>query len=493
MVIAFSAITISAANQADKNNQQNNKISEQAYYKWEELYQICINEYDSCIKDATIDDGKKLKKLKMSEVEYNSYKDLCSKLKSSIVQLKTASDFNTPIDFDINKWDSLSCKFREVIKSNIKDELGDDNYKTWEKKCSALKDYYSKLSENYKNAKHAYAESLIKNDINQKTKISQLEAQNDSLTKKLEAQDKKQDPCNLWYDYQEKQILSKLRNTLSEYETETLLGITKTDINALSTLSNKVKENYEKMQRGEKVNDNNITIWKQKSDEIYNKIYNNALKYKKWTKTYNITKETAMLWNNHYTSFYNAYTNLSKKKSPQTSSHNGASEQNYERLSSSNLLTENKKLKSAATQAFEVCLFYPLAVKYNKEYVDYAYDAAKKLIDAEIHTETLAMKNDWYKYSPLLKNYGLYNTNVINYINWCKSVITKYKGNISTNDITYFKDKLKFYYDLYKTNVTITYLDNVIDEFYSMLEKNVSKNKNIEPNAIDNFIRIYLK
>ena len=42
-----------------------------------------------------------------------------------------------------------------------------------------------------------------------------------------------QDKCNLWYDYQEKQILSKLRNTLSEYETETLLGITKTDINIL--------------------------------------------------------------------------------------------------------------------------------------------------------------------------------------------------------------------------------------------------------------------
>lgn len=304
-----------------------------------------------------------------------------------------------------------------------------------------------------------------------------------------------QDKCNIWYDYQEKQILSKLRNTLSEYKTESLLGITITDIEALSTLSNKVKENYEKMQRGEKVNDNNITIWKQKSDEIYNKIYNNALKDKKWTKTYNITKETAMLWNNRYTSFYNAYTNpsSSKKKSHQTSSHNGASEQNYERLSSNGLQSENQKLKSAATQAFEVCLFYPLAVKYNKEYVDFAYKAAKQLIDAEIHTETPQMKTDWKKYSPLLKNYELYNTNVINYINWCKSEITKYKGNISTNDITYFKDKLKFYYDLYKTNVTITYLDNVIDEFYSMLEKNVSKNENIGPNAIDNFIRIYLK
>ena len=285
----------------------------------------------------------------------------------------------------------------------------------------------------------------------------------------------------------------KINYELENYNGKTIL--TKTDINALSTLSNKVKENYEKMQSGEKVNDNNITIWKQKSDEIYNKIYNNALKDKKWTKTYNITKETAMLWNNRYTSFYNAYTNLLtlKNKTNRTPSQNAASEQNYEKLRSSNLLTENKELKSAATQAFEVCLFYPLAVKYNKKYVDFAYKAATQLIDAKIDTENQSMRTDWDKYSPLLKDYEKYNNNVINYINWCKKEINKCNGNISTNDITYFKDKLKFYYDLYKTNVTITYLDNVIDEFYSMLEKNVSKNKNIEPNAIDNFIRIYLK
>ena len=297
-----------------------------------------------------------------------------------------------------------------------------------------------------------------------------------------------QDKCNQWYDYQKIYILSNLKNTLSEYKTKSLLGITETDIEALSTLSNKVKENYEKMQSGEKVNDNKITDWKYITD----KIYNNALKDGKWPGTKKITKDTATKWYDHCNSFYNAYTS-SKKKSNRTPSQNAASKQNYEKLNSANLRTKNQNLKSAATQAFEVCLFYPLAVKYNKEYVDFAYKAAKQLIDAEIHTETPQMKTDWEKYSPLLKDYGLYNTNVISYINWCKSEITKYKGNISTNDITYFKDKLKFYYDLYKTNVTITYLDNVIDEFYSMLEKNVSKNENIGPNAIDNFIRIYLK
>ena len=60
-LILASAMTISAANQADKNNQQNNKISEQAYYQWENLYKKCINEYDSCINVA--EKENKLKKL----------------------------------------------------------------------------------------------------------------------------------------------------------------------------------------------------------------------------------------------------------------------------------------------------------------------------------------------------------------------------------------------------------------------------------------------
>lgn len=178
MVIAFSAITISAANQADKNNQQNNKISEQAYYKWEELYQICINEYDSCIMDAKKDDGKKLKKLKMSEVEFNSYKDLCSKLKSSIVQLKTASDFNTPIDFDINKWDSLSCKFKDVIKNDIKD-IDKDSDEAWEKYCDDLKAYYIELNKKYDASKLNYAKQIISKNKEQENEIKAL---NDTIT-----------------------------------------------------------------------------------------------------------------------------------------------------------------------------------------------------------------------------------------------------------------------------------------------------------------------
>lgn len=184
MVIAFSAMTISAANQADINDQQNNKISEQAYYQWENLYKKCINAYDSCIIDAKKDYGKKLNKLKMLEVEFNSYKDLCSKLKPSIDQLITASDFSTPIVFDIDKWYELSCKFKYAIKSDIKD-LEKNSDKKWEEYCNNLKNYYSKLTESYKNAKFNYAEKLINENNDQKTKISQLKAQNDSLTKKI--------------------------------------------------------------------------------------------------------------------------------------------------------------------------------------------------------------------------------------------------------------------------------------------------------------------
>lgn len=361
MVIAFSAITISAANQADKNNQQNNKISEQAYYKWEELYQICINEYDSCIMDAKKDDGKKLKKLKMSEVEFNSYKDLCSKLKSSIVQLKTASDFNTPIDFDINKWDSLSCKFKDVIKNDIKD-LEKNSDKKWEEYCNNLKNYYSNLTESYKNAKFNYAEKLINENNDQKTKISQLKAQNDSLTKKLKG-----------------------------VESE-----------------------------------------------------------------------------------------LNKFKTDKTNFGNGLQ------------------------RAFEVCVFFPLAVKCNKDYVSYAHLAAKEMIFSDKGNIVPEMWTDWRKYEPLLLNYGKYNDAFIKYIEEQKTtLLAKPDKKITTEEVEFNKSVIEltndypilkeYFTKYYNTDVSISYLDNVINQFFKELTKYTTNGKVLNDKFFNNFISIHLK
>ena len=158
-LILVSATTLSAANQDALQNAQSPK---QAYYQWEELYLICINEYHKCITDAIYEN--KLKKLKMSKEDFNSYTELCSKLKPSIDQMTSASDFSTPIVFDIDKWYELSCKFKYAIKSDIKD-LEKNSDKKWEEYCNNLKNYYSKLTESYKNAKFNYAENVDWSDV----------------------------------------------------------------------------------------------------------------------------------------------------------------------------------------------------------------------------------------------------------------------------------------------------------------------------------------
>ena len=359
MVIAFSAMTISAADQVDKNDQQPKPSENQDYYfKWKVLYDKCILKYDTCIMDAKKDDGKKLNKLKMSEVKFNSYKDLCSKLKPSIDQLKTASDFNTLIDFDINKWYELSCEFKDAIKNNIKD-IDKNSDEAWEKNCDSLKNYYSKLTESYKNAKFNYAEKLINENNNQKNKISQLEAQNDTLTKKLKG-----------------------------VESE-----------------------------------------------------------------------------------------LNKFKTDKTNFGNGLQ------------------------KAFEVCVFFPLAVKYNKEYVDYAHLAAKEMIESDKGNIVKAMRDDWIKYEPLLLNYGKYNDAFIKYIEECKKeILAKSDKKITAEEVSRYQRGMEFnvnmkdyYINYYNKEVSISYLDKAINQFFKELTEYTTNGKVLNDKFFNNFIYIHLK
>lgn len=176
-IMIGSTITVSAANTSEPTDSIKNESPEKAYYQWKILYQKCVNNYDSYITLAQ-NDEKKLKKLKMTKDDFNSYKDLCSKLDSSITLMKNKNDFNSTIDFDISKWDALSLKFKGAIKSDIKD-LDKNSDETWEKYCDNLKAYYIELNKEYDASKLNYVKQIISKNKEQENEIKAL---NDTIT-----------------------------------------------------------------------------------------------------------------------------------------------------------------------------------------------------------------------------------------------------------------------------------------------------------------------
>lgn len=178
MLIAVSAMTASATNPSNENNQKSNTATD-SYFKWKVLYDKCSLEYDTCISIAENEGEKKLKKLKMTREEFESYKDLCKKLKPSINQMDSATDFSTPIEFDIDKWYELSCKFKDAIKNDIKD-LEKNSDETWEKYCDCLKEQYFELNKKYNTAMLDHAKGLISKNKEQENEIKIL---NDTIIK----------------------------------------------------------------------------------------------------------------------------------------------------------------------------------------------------------------------------------------------------------------------------------------------------------------------
>ena len=177
-LILVSAMTISAENTPNGNTQQTPPTSD-PYFKWEVLSDTCISKYDKCIKEAKQEGEKKLNKLKMQENDFANYKDLCSKLKPSIDQMTSASDFSSPIVFDIDKWYELSCKFKDAIKSDIKD-LEKNSDEKWEEYCNNLKEHYFALNKKYNDAMLNHAKGLISKNKEQENEIKVL---NDTIIK----------------------------------------------------------------------------------------------------------------------------------------------------------------------------------------------------------------------------------------------------------------------------------------------------------------------
>lgn len=152
-------------------------------------------------------------------------------------------------------------------------------------------------------------------------------------------------------------------------------------------------------------------------------------------------------------------------------------------------------------RAFEVCVFFPLAVKCNKDYVSYAHLAAKEMIESGKGNIVPAMINDWKNYEPLLLNYGKYNDAFIKYIEECKKkILAKPDKKITTEEVRFYQRGMEFnvnmqyyYIKYYNKEVSITYLDNVINEFFEVLTKYATHGEVLNDIFFNNFISIYLK
>lgn len=97
----------------------------------------------------------------------------------------------------------------------------------------------------------------------------------------------------------------------------------------------------------------------------------------------------------------------------------------------------------------------------------------------------------WNKFSPLLKRYGEYNHDVIRYIKSVQKKVNTQKGKITAADVKYYKDSIKYvtkYSECYNQEVSIKYLDNVLDEFFGMLEGYAEEGREIPERVFTNFI-----
>ena len=163
--------------------------------------------------------------------------------------------------------------------------------------------------------------------------------------------------------------------------------------------------------------------------------------------------------------------------------------------------TDKTDFGTGLQKAFEVCVFFPLAVKCNKDYVAYARLAASEIISSDKGSIAPAMKADWKKYEPLLVNYGKYNDALIDYVNKQKVALSNKK--ITAKGVEFYKNEIEFKDDYpilkeyftkyYKKDVNIPYLDKAIDEFFNILNSYAKSGKELNEKVFDNFTNIHLR
>lgn len=163
--------------------------------------------------------------------------------------------------------------------------------------------------------------------------------------------------------------------------------------------------------------------------------------------------------------------------------------------------TDKTDFGTGLQKAFEVCVFFPLAVKCNKDYVEYAHLAASEIISSDKGSIAPAMKADWKKYEPLLVNYGKYNDAFIDYVNKQKFALSN--KTITAEEVEFYKKNIEFsdnypilkeyFTKYYKKGVNIPYLDKAIDEFFYILNSFAKSGKELNEKVFDNFTNIHLR
>lgn len=155
-----------------------------------------------------------------------------------------------------------------------------------------------------------------------------------------------------------------------------------------------------------------------------------------------------------------------------------------------------KKQSKSYEDAFYACIMVPLNVKYNKEVVDLSYNAAKALYESGVVTDESYISG-WEAYSPLLKNYEIYNNEVIAYLEKQIVRLDRYNWDLSVTDVNMMKKDISIditgYGKFYGTEVSIIYLDYVIDSYFDILMQAANGQRKISKSWLEFFIKNELK
>ena len=293
------------------------------------------------------------------------------------------------------------------------------------------------------------------------------------------------DPYDTWTKHNGS-ILKSIEEGFNFAEQKNVKGISKNDFDNWKRSCNIVKQNYENMNNNNQISkttDKDIREWNNLNDKIYTSIKNG-----KWI---NISIEDAENWRNSCNKFQDTYNSKYNKIKRNNPSPLASDKPNSYKIINQQPI-DYKPLINASNEAFKLCIFMPLAVKYDKGSTTEAHKIASDLIKTGHMTHENV--KTWGLYQNLLLYYGKYNNEVITFIE-------KVKTNISQNkdkplNIVYYKNIFKqenykysqYYYRSNKEAASIKYLDDVLNEFFALLDDYVKRNENPSEKFFRNFI-----
>lgn len=277
-----------------------------------------------------------------------------------------------------------------------------------------------------------------------------------------------------------------------------------------------------------------LNKWKSEKKNIHKALQNTHKEsaIRAWEYSYNSITQT---YNELLSADNNevASEDVAKQQEPiETTANQNKTEDNYwfERMDSleninKKLSVENDSLKSELRKnrpnlnyAFDVCVFMPLAIRYDSTYVNAGFKAAEDMVQTGAITD-VDLIHDWNNYKILLENYGSYNAEIIKFIETKNNEFSHLfesevndapenalgehlKKRNAPNDEEFTKNhvdlitsefKMKTQYGKFYNNedCSIIYLDNVLNEYFDFLDA-IADGYKPKPNSFTNFIKKYL-